>query len=304
MLKIIFLGTGGSLPTKDRGLVSIGIRRKGELLLFDCGEGTQRQTTQTNISPMKIDAIFITHFHGDHFLGIPGLVQTMSLMDREKPLDIYGPSKTEEKISSILSVPVYHLKFQIKIHELKPGEKIRREGYQIETTATDHSVPGIAYALVEDERPGKFHPEKAKKLGLEPGPEYSRLQEGETVKLEDGRTIEPDQIIGPPRPGRKITYTGDTRFSQKIVDLAKDSDLLIHDATFDKDLEEEAKQAGHSTATDAARVAKKANVEKLVLIHASPRYTDLSILEKQAQDIFSDTIYAQDLTEIEVPLKN
>lgn len=303
-MKLIFLGTGGSMPTKERGLTSIALRREGELLLFDCGEGTQRQMTHTNVSPMKVDAIFITHFHGDHFLGVPGLVQTMSLMDRERNLEIYGPPGTEEKISSLLKIPTYSLKFDIEVRDLTPGDKVRREGYQIETAEIKHSAPGIAYSVVEDERPGKFHVEKAKELGLEPGPKYSHLQEGEAIELSDGTTIEPEQVVGPPRPGRKITYSSDTRPSEEILKLAEDADVLIHDGTFGADLEEEAQEGGHSTVKQAAQIAKEANVEKLVLTHPSPRYSDLSELENEAQEIFPNSVFVEDLMEIEVDLKD
>lgn len=302
-MKIIFLGTGGSLPTKERGLTSIAIRRKGELILFDCGEGTQRQMAWTEVSPLKIETIFITHFHGDHFLGIPGLIQTMSLMDRERKLEIYGPPGTKEKISTILQVPIYTEKFEVEIKELEPETKIQRGEYYIETAEPDHSTNEIAYALVEKERPGKFYPEKAKNLGLEPGPKYARLQEGESVELSDGTVIEPDQVLGSPRPGRKIVYSGDTRPSENVRGLAEDADLLIHDATFGSDLAEEAEVAGHSTTEEAAEIAKEAGVDRLVLTHPSPRYSDASVLEEEAKEIFPDTVSAEDLMEVEVELK-
>ncbi len=302
-MKIIFLGTGGSLPTKERGLTSIAIRRKGELLLFDCGEGTQRQMTWTEVSPMNIDTIFLTHFHGDHFLGIPGLVQTMSLMDRERKLKIYGPPETKEKVSKLIQIPTYTEKFEVKIQELEPGEKIEREEYFIETAEPDHSVNEIAYALNEKQRPGKFHPEKAKNLGLQPGPKYARLQNGESVKLSDGTIIKPEQVLGPPRPGRKIVYSGDTRPSENIKELARDADVLIHEATFGSDLEEEAEVAGHSTAKGAASLAEEAGVERLFLTHRSPRYSDPSVLEEEAREVFPNTVFAEDLMEVEVELK-
>ncbi len=302
-MKIIFLGTGGSMPTKERGLTSIAIRLNGKVLLFDAGEGTQRQMTRTKISPMKIDNIFITHFHGDHFLGIPGLVQTMSLMDRERDLKIYGPVGTEDKISMLLQIPIYDLKFDVKIKDLEPREKLKKEGFSIETAELDHSIPGLAYALIEDERAGKFYPEKAKELGIEPGPKYSRLQNGEKVKLSDDRVIKPQQVMGPPRPGRKVVYADDTRPSKKITKLAKNADVLIHDGTFAADLKKEAKIGGHSTVEDAAKIAKKAKAEKLILTHISPRYSEVSELEKQAQEIFPKTIFAEDFLEVNVDLK-
>ncbi|KXB06451.1 hypothetical protein AKJ52_02220 [candidate division MSBL1 archaeon SCGC-AAA382C18] len=292
------------MPTKNRGLTSMAIRREGELFLFDCAEGTQRQMTHTNISPMNVDVIFITHYHGDHFLGIPGLVQTMSLMDRERDLKIYGPEGTEERISKLLQTPVFSLKFKIEIQNLSPGDVIRREDYRIKTASMDHSAPGIAYALIEDERPGRFYPEKAKELDINPGPKYSQLQDGESIELDDGTTIDPEQVMGPPRPGRKIVFSGDTRPSKDIIELAKDADILIHDATFGSDLEKEASEGGHSTAAEAAGVAKRAGVEKLLLTHPSPRYSDTTELKREAKEIFSNSVFAEDFMEIEVDLKN
>lgn len=303
-MKIQLLGTGGSMPTKEKGLTSIAIQRGGETLLFDCGEGTQRQMTRTRISPMKIDAIFITHFHGDHFLGIPGLVQTMSLMDRERKLLIYGPPGTEDRISTLLGAPSFTLRFEIEIRDLEPGEGIRRGGYSIENAETDHSASGFGYALVEDERPGKFHPENAKKFGLEPGPKYAKLQGGESVELDGGEVVKPEQVVGPSRPGRKIVYSGDTRPSEEILELARGADVLIHDATFGDDLAEEARDGGHATAREAAEIAKEAGVEKLVLTHFSPRYPDPSDLEEQAREVFPNTVSAEELMEIEIGLKD
>lgn len=302
-MKIIFLGTGGSMPTQERGLTSIALRRKGELLLFDCGEGTQRQMTKTVVSPMKVDVIFLTHFHGDHFLGLPGLVQTMSLMDRERKLRIYGPEGAGEKISNLLQIPTYTLKFDIEIEELNPGEIVKRESYRIETAKNNHSTPGLAYALIEDERPGEFQPEKAKELGLDPGPDYARLQNGESVELPDGTEIRPEQVMGPPRPGRKVVYSGDTRPTDAVTELADGADILIHDGTFGSELAEEAQEGGHSTVLEAAEVAKNAGVEKLVLTHPSPRYSDLKELEKQAREVFNKSEFARDLSEIEVELR-
>lgn len=290
------------MPTKERGLTSVAIRRDGELLLFDCAEGTQRQMTHTKLSPMKVDAIFVTHFHGDHFLGLPGLVQTMSLMDRERNLEIYGPSGTIDRISTLLGVPLYTLKFEIDIREMEPGEKIQRSGYSVEAVGVDHSVQGIAYALIEDERPGRFYPEKAKELGIDPGPKYSELQEGETLELPDGTKVNPEQVMGPPRSGRKIVYSGDTRPCEAVKSLAKGADLLIHDGTFGSDLAEEARVGGHSTSQEAAKLAAEAGVKRLVLTHPSPRYSDLSELEEEAQEIFPDSIYAKDFMEIEIDL--
>ncbi|KXB02324.1 hypothetical protein AKJ45_00090 [candidate division MSBL1 archaeon SCGC-AAA261F19] len=292
------------MPTAERGLAAVAIKRHGELLLFDCGEGTQRQMVRAGLSIMKIDSVFITHFHGDHFLGVPGLVQTMSLLDREKELEIYGPEGIEEKIETLLRIPHFTLKFGVKIHDIDPDEEIRRSGYRIKTCKTDHASPGIAYALIEDERPGKFYPKKAKGFGIEPGPSYSRLQNGECIKLPDGKVVKPEQVMGPPRPGRKIVYADDTRPSKQIVQISQGADLLIHDGTFAGELQEIAAEAGHSTVEEAAKIAKEAGVRQLVLTHISPRHTNSSKLEKQAQGIFPDTVIAHDLMELEVKPKN
>lgn len=302
-MKVVFLGTGGSFPTKERGVTSIALKRKGELLLFDCGEGTQRQMAKAGVSLMNIDMVFITHFHGDHFLGLPGMVQTMNLMDRDEDLNIYGPEGTSERVDKLLDVPVYTKKFDIKTIELEPGDVVEKEEYFIKTAKPDHSANGLAYSLEEKERPGKFYPEKAKELGLQPGPKYSRLQQGETVELEDGTIIEPEQVVGPKRPGRKITYSGDTAPCEEIEELAEGSDVLIHEATFSHELVEEAEEAQHSTTKQAAEIAKKANVEKLFLTHSSPRYRDLEDLEEEAREVFSKVKMAEDLEVVDIELK-
>lgn len=302
-MKLIFLGTGGSMPTAERGLAAIALKREGELLLFDCGEGTQRQLVRAGLSPLKLDAIFITHFHGDHFLGIPGLVQTMSLMDRERKLEVYGPSGTETRVGALLRIPLYTLNFEVEIRDLKPGQELHRKGYSIYTCELDHNVPGIAYALIEDERPGRFDPEKAQKLGIKPGPAFSKLQAGQEVEVPGGKAVKPRQVMGPPRPGRKIVYADDTRPSEPVIELAKGADVLIHDCTLSDDLEGKALESGHSTPKLAAEVAKRANVRKLVLIHVSPRYPDASELLAQARKVFPNSVVAHDLMELEVKLR-
>ena len=302
-MKLIFLGTGGSMPTAERGLAAIALRREGELLLFDCGEGTQRQMVRAGISPLKLDAIFLTHFHGDHFLGLPGLVQTMSLMDRERKLEIYGPRGTETRVGALLRIPLYTLKFEVELRDLEPGQELRRRGYSIYTCELDHNVPGIAYALVEDERPGKFNPEKAQKLGVEPGPAFSELQAGKEVEVPGGKVVKPEQVMGPPRPGRKVVYADDTRPSGPIIELAKGADVLIHDCTLSDDLEEKALESGHSTPKLAAEVAKRAGVRKLVLVHVSPRYSNASELLEQAKKVFPNSVIAHDLMELEIKLR-
>jgi len=299
-MKLIFLGTGGSIPTSERGLPAIALRHERELLLFDCAEGTQRSMAQAGVSPMRLDAIFITHLHGDHFLGLAGLVQTLSLMDRERKLEIFCPKGEGERIKDYLQIPHYTLTFELDVHELEPGEELRRRGYRILTAGADHNVPSIAYALVEDERPGKFYPDKAIALGVKAGPDFSRLKAGESIKLRDGRIVKPEQVMGPPRLGRKVVYTGDTRPSKRIVELARDADVLIHDCTLADELAEKAAESAHSTPSEAAEVAKQADVKQLVLIHISPRYEKDSVLLEQARKIFPNTIVAQDLMELEI----
>lgn len=302
-MKLIFLGTGGSIPTPERGLPAVALRHERELLLFDCAEGTQRQMARAGVSPMRLDAIFITHLHGDHFLGLAGLVQTLSLMDRERKLEIFCQKGEGKRIESYLQIPYYTLTFELRVHELEPGEELRRRGYRILTIEADHNVPSLAYALVEDERPGKLYPDKAIALGVKAGPDFSRLKAGESVKLRDRSIVKPEQVMGPPRPGRKVVYTGDTRPSKRIVELARNADVLIHDCTLADELAEKAAESAHSTPSEAAEVAKQADVKQLALIHISPRYEDDAVLLEQAQKIFPNTVVARDLMELEVPLR-
>ena len=299
-MKIIFLGTSGSIPTTERGLPSIALQHERELLLFDCAEGTQRQMVKAKLSPLKIDAIFITHLHGDHFLGLAGLVQTMSLMGRERKLEVYCPRGEGERIESYLQIPHYTLTFEVAVRELEPGEELKRRKYRILTSDVEHSVPSLAYALVENKRPGKFYPEKAVALGVKPGPDFSRLKSGESIRLRDGSVVKSEQVTGPSRAGRKIVYAGDTRPCKSIIELARDADVLIHDCTLSDELADKAAENAHSIPSEAAEVAKQANVKQLVLLHVSPRYKDDSILLKQAQRIFPNTVVARDLMELDV----
>jgi ribonuclease Z len=302
-LKVIFLGTSGSLPTPKRSLPAIAVKREKELLLFDCGEGAQAQMAKAGLSPLRVNAIFLTHLHGDHFLGLAGLVQTMALLGRETPLRIYCPHEDEERVWEYLRLPRYTVTFDLSVEGLRAGSELRREGYRIATCDVVHPVPAIAYSLIENERPGRFYPERAMELGIKPGPDFSRLQAGETVRTANGRVVRPADVMGSPRPGRKITYTGDTRPSDEIVDFAAGSDLLIHDSTFSAELTEKAVESSHSTAAEAAEVARRAGVGMLALFHISPRYTDPSVLLEEARGIFPETLAPEDLTEISIPLK-
>ncbi len=301
-MRLVFLGTSGSIPTVQRGLPAIALKRERELLLFDCAEGTQRQMARAKLSPMKIDAIFITHLHGDHFLGLAGLVQTMSLMDRTRPLEVYCPAGERDRIERYLQIPHYTLTFDVEVHELEPGAELRRKGYRILTSDVDHPVPSLAYALVEDERAGRLDPERAVALGVKPGPDFSRLKSGETLKLRSGQVVKPEQVMGPPRPGRKVVYVGDTGFSKQLIELAKGADVLIHDCMLADDLADKAAESAHSTPKGAAEIAKRAEVKRLVLFHISSRYEDDSVLLEQARQVFPNTVVARDLMVLELPL--
>ncbi|HEC89752.1 MAG TPA: ribonuclease Z [Thermoplasmatales archaeon] len=302
-LKIIFLGTGGSWPTVKRNVSSIAIKRGGEIILFDCGEGTQRQFQKSNLSYMQIKKIFITHYHGDHFLGLPGLIQTMQLNDRKEPLHIYGPKGIDSLINSILNLGYFKLSYPIYAHEVKDADLIQFDEYHVKAASVDHGVPAIAYYLEEEMRPGRFNKPKALELGVPEGPLFSRLQKGISITLKDGRVITPDMVLGPPRRGRKIVISGDTRPIDKMISFARYADALIHEATFASDLKDISFEYGHTTAEEAAEIAKKAEVDRLFLVHISPRYIDSKVLEREARQIFPNTIVPKDFQEVDIPLK-
>jgi len=302
-MKLVFLGTGGSIPTSRRGIPAIALKLNGELLLFDVAEGTQRQMALAHLSPMKVSSVFITHLHGDHFLGLAGLVQTMALLFRTSPLEVFCPAGEKERLENYLRVPHYTLTFDVLVRELRPGDEVRRRGYRVLTSGVDHPVPSLAYALVEDERPGRFNVAKALALGLKPGPLFSRLRSGMSVTLEDGRVVRPEEVLGPPRPGRKIVYSGDTRPTDLMIEFARGADVLIHDCTLGDELMEKAQENYHSTPRGAAEVARRAGVKQLVLMHISTRYEDDSILLEEAKKIFPNTLVAQDLMVLDIPLQ-
>ena len=302
-LYVIFLGTGGSWPTVKRNVSSIAIKRGGEIILFDCGEGTQRQIQRSELSYMQIKSIFISHFHGDHFLGLPGLIQTMQLNDRKDPLLIYGPKGMSRLVETIKNLGYFKPAYEIRGVDVDEGDKVRFEGYEVRPFRVNHNVPTLGFVLEEDKRPGRFNKEKALELGVPEGPLFGKLQRGESVELRDGRVITPDMVLGPPRPGRKIVYSGDTRPTNKVVEYAKNADLLIHDSTFLSDLEDVALEYAHSTARQAAEIAKKANVKRLVLTHISPRYMRDDDLEREAKEVFEDSIVARDFMKLEIRLQ-
>ncbi len=302
-MKVVFLGTGGSWPTKFRNVMSIALQFGSETILFDCGEGTQRQMTYTNVSFMKIKRIFITHFHADHFLGIPGLLQTMNLNDREEELHIYGPEGTIELTKKMLSLGYFKPGFDIYIHDLKPDDVVKGNGYTVRTVKVCHNVPAYGYVFQENDRPGKFNKPRALELGIPEGPLFGRLQRGHNIEI-DGKVITPDMVLGPPRKGLRIAYSGDTAPCDSLLEASRDADLLIHEATFTEDMAEKAMKYGHSTAKGAAELAKKAGVLRLALVHLSPRYERPEPILNEALSVFENSFVPDDLEEVEIKYRD
>jgi ribonuclease Z len=302
-MKIVFLGTGGTYPSKLRNVTSIAVQMPGEVLMFDCGEGTQRQLMRSSVSFMKIKKIFISHLHADHFLGLAGLIQSMSLNGREDDLRIFGPDGTAETVDAMLGLGYFESGFRVAAMDLRPAGCLDFGGYSVRYIWADHSIPTLAYSLEEKPRAGRFDLKRAKRLGIPEGPLFGQLQEGKTVVVK-GKKIGPEEVLGPPRPGRSVVYTGDTKPSNRIVSLAAGADVLIHDCTLDSSHSELAARFGHSTAADAARVAKKAKVGILFLVHLSPRYDDTSVLAKEATVIFKNSKVVEDLTEYHVRFRD
>ncbi len=294
-MRVIFLGTAGSWPTKDRSPSAIAVDTEQELVLLDCGEGTQRQFFQSTASFMRVRRIFLSHFHGDHFLGLPGLVQSMCLNNRVDPLDVYGPPDAQAMVERALAMGYFTLRFPVTIHPLAPGSSVELPGYTVRTVAASHTVPALAYRLEEAPRRGRFDAEKARGLGLR-GRDFSRLEAGETVTV-DGRAVRPEEVIGPSRPGLSVVYSGDTRPSAEVERLAHRASLLIHEATLGEERAAEANERGHSTAGQAAEVAAAAQVGRLLLTHFSSRYKESQALEEEARRRFPNSAAARDLME-------
>jgi ribonuclease Z len=300
-MHVTFLGTGGSWPSPQRNVVAIAVRLGPEVALLDCGEGTQRQLMMSNVSFMKISRVFITHFHGDHFLGLPGLIQSMALNDRKEPLEVLGPEGIVELMKSLLQLGYFKPTFEVRVRELKAGESVDFGRYSATCALAEHSVPCLAYALEEAARPGRFNKARALELGVPEGPMFSRLQSGEAVELPDGRKVEPSMVLGPPRRGRKLVYSGDTKPCESVERLAAGSDILVHDATAAADNEDKANMYGHSSARQAAELAKRAGARMLALVHVSPRYEEAKPLLDEAMPIHPKTTAPGDLDEFDVP---
>jgi len=297
------LGTAGSVPTQERSLPAVLIKRQNEQLMFDCGEGVQRQMIKAKVGFHKKTKIFISHMHGDHVLGLPGLLQTMALMERQNKIEIYGPQGVKQFLECVRETLQFGLTFPVEIHEIyKAGAVCEEKEYIVEAAKSNHVITSLAYAFVEKPRPGKFYPEKARALSVPEGELWSKLQHGDTVKLPNRQVINPADVMGSPRQGRKIVYTGDTRPIKGFAKFAADADLVIHEATFDDTLTEKAAEDGHSTPSQASEAALKAKAKKLVLTHISARYTDPRLLLEQAQKVFKNTVVAEDFMEFELPL--
>ena len=294
-IEVVFLGTSGSIPTPERSSPSLAVRRKGELFIFDCGEGVQRQLLRAGLGFPSRLRVFITHLHGDHVFGLPGLIHTLTLLNRREPLEVYGPQGISSFLSCIRETVGLKPCFELLIHEVGAGVILDGPDYVIKATWVNHSVPTLAYALEEKPRPGRFYPEKARELGVPEGPLWKELQLGRPVRTPDGRLVRPEDVTGPPRRGLKVVFSGDTGFSEALVELARGADLLIHECSFSDDEADKAALRTHSTPSIAAEVALRAGVKKLVLTHISARYKDPTCLLEQARARFPNVVIAEDL---------
>jgi len=293
-LSLFFAGTGGSAPAARRGLPAVLVRRGGDRLLFDCGEGTQRQLLRS-VGLVDMDSVFITHFHADHWLGVPGMLKSLALRERDQPLVLYGPRGLAE-LMGVMRIVYGRLPFQLSVVELDPAQPVERDGYRVAPVPVQHGArEAYGYALVEDQRPGEFDPGAAQRLGVSPGPDFGRLQRGQTV---DGVT--PEQVMGRPRQGRKIVLSGDTTPCEAVAVAAHEADVLVHEATFSDEEAERAQETFHSTARQAAELALAAGARMLALTHISGRYAGREVRE-EARSVFAATEAPRDFDTIEVP---
>ena len=293
-VSLFFAGTGGSVPSARRGLPAILLRLGGERILFDCGEGTQRQLVRS-IGLLDMECVFITHFHADHWLGLPGMLKSFALREREQPLTVYGPRGLSQLMGE-MRVIYGRLPYELSIVELEPAETVQRDGYLIAAVPVSHRTQSaFGYAIVEQQRPGHLDPQLAERLGVKPGPDFGRLQRGETV---DGVT--PEQVMGPPREGRKIVLSGDTQPCEALAIAAHQADLLVHEATFAEEEADRAQQTAHSTARQAGELARDAEARMLALTHVSTRYAG-GQLRDEARAVFPETEAPRDFDTIEVP---
>ena len=297
-LELVFLGTSGSMPTAQRAPTAVLVRRGGERLLVDCAEGTQRQLLRSGIGLIELREVFLTHYHADHYLGLPGMLKTFALRGRETPMTVYGPPGLNELFRALRRI-FGRLTYDLGLVELVPNDALARDGYRLETFAVEHGVSAVGYALVEHARPGRFDVEAADELGVPAGPERGALQRGESVTLPGGRTIAPEAVLGPPRPGRKVVLSGDTVPATSVLEAARQADVLVHEATFCEEERERARETAHSTALEAAELARAAEVGMLALTHLSNRYFGPDVA-REARAVFPETVVPKDFDVIEV----
>ena len=301
-LTVRFLGTSASRPTVERNVTAIAMIREGETLLFDCGEGTQRQMMRYGIS-FALSDIFFTHMHADHMLGVIGLFRTLSLQGRIEPMRLWGPRGSAELLRQAIALGSDKQPFPLEINEIVPDTPIARKGYSIVPYAVDHKDKlALGYALIEEIRLGRFNPDKARELGIPEGPAWGRLHRGQPVTLDDGRVVEASELVGPSRTGRRVVFTGDSRPCESTTEMAAGADLLIHEATFADEEQPRALETGHSTAREAAGIAARAGVKQMALTHLSARYSvNPSELLQQAREVFPNSLVARDGMELDVP---
>ena len=297
-LDIVFLGTSGSMPTAHRAPTALLVRRGGERILFDCAEGTQRQLLVSSVGLVELREVFLTHYHADHYLGLPGMLKTFALRGRELPITVYGPPGLRDLFGALRRI-FGKLTYEYELVELRPGDTLPRGDHRIETFPVAHGVSGVGYSLIEEERPGRFDVAAAEALGVPVGPERGALQRGETVTLVDGRVVRAADVLGPPRPGRKLSLTGDTAPSPDVAEAVRGADVLVHEATFLDEERERARETLHSTALDAAAVAREADVGLLCLTHLSNRYFGPEVA-REARTVFPETIVPRDFDIIDL----
>jgi ribonuclease Z len=303
MIRVTFLGTAASRPTVGRNVSALMIQREGDLLLFDCGEGTQRQMMRFGTG-FAVHDIFFTHMHADHFLGLTGLLRTMGLQGREETMRLWSPPGGADILTAAVNLGIERLPFPVEVVELEAGARVERDGYAVTAYRTQHGPRSLGFALIEDERLGRFNPELARQLGVPEGPLFGRLHRGDDVEV-DGRIIRAADLVGAPRPGRRVVYTGDTRACRTTLDIARDADLLIHDATFAHDEAARARETNHATAREAADLARKAGALRLGLTHISARYAeDARPLEREARDVFRNAFVAYDGLAVKIPFRD
>ena len=302
MLKLLFLGTSAARPTAERNVSALVLTREGETLLVECGEGTQRQMMRYGIS-FALKDIFISHWHHDHFLGLPGFLRTLALQGRTDALRLWGPTGSAKLIRQSDLLGAERMPFELVVEDLAPGSAIKRKDYSIVPFAVQHrGANALGFAIVEETRRGRFNVELVRELGIPEGPQWGRLHKGESLTLDDGRVVTAAMVVGPERPGRTVVFSGDTRPCEATAELARGADLLVHEATFGDEEAPRAVETGHSTAREAAEIAARAGVKRLVLTHVSARYSgDTSELEQQARQVFAATTVARDGLEVDVP---